>query len=202
MPSSNGHQLIEKHSRIKDEIASAGMLHNLDYKLPIIVRTDASTRGVGAVLCQRDGNRWKNVAFVSKRFTGAATRWSTIDQESFAIFFALKSWKTLLQGHKFIVETDHKNIVHIMGSTEGRLARWRLQLQELDFSVHHIPGKENTIADALSRCLVVVDKEEEIRKVHGSIIGHHGVSRTVKMLKENGTVWPKMRQDVVQFIRS
>jgi Fe-S cluster biogenesis protein NfuA len=76
-----------------------------------------------------------------------------------------------------------------------------LQLQELDFSVHHIPGKENTIADALSRCLVVIDKEEEIRKVHGSIIGHHGISRTIKLLKDNGKVWPKMRQDVVQFIR-
>ena len=76
----------EAFARIKDEIASAGMRHNLDYKLPIIVRTDASTRGVGAVLCQRDGNRWRNVALVSKRFTGTATRWSTIDQESFAIF--------------------------------------------------------------------------------------------------------------------
>ena len=142
----------EAFARIKEEIASAGMLHNLDYKLPIIVRTDASTRGVGAVLCQRDGNRWRNVAFVSKRFSGAATRWSTIDQESFAIFFALKSWKTLIQGHRFVVETDHKNIVHIMGSTEGRLTRWRLLLQELDFSVQDIPGRENKIADALSRC--------------------------------------------------
>jgi hypothetical protein len=71
--------------------------------------------------------------------------------------------KTLLQGHKFTVETDHKNIVHIMGSTEGRLARWRLLFQDLDFSVQHIPGGGNIIADALSRCLVAVDKEDEIR---------------------------------------
>ena len=73
----------------------------------------------------------------------------------------------MLQGHKFIVETDHKNIIHVMNAVEGRLARWRLMMQELDFTVQHIPGKENVIADALSRCCVIVEnKEEEIRKVH------------------------------------
>jgi hypothetical protein len=92
MQNLSGHQLIgDSIVKIKDEIANAGMLYTLYYGLPIIVRTDASTRGVGAVLCQLDGNRWKNVAFVSKRFSGAAPRRSTIDQESFAVFFALRS---------------------------------------------------------------------------------------------------------------
>jgi hypothetical protein len=67
-------------------------------------------------MTQMDGNREKNIAFVSKRFSGAAARWSTIDQESYTIFFALKSWKPFLEGHKFVVETGHKNIVHIMSS--------------------------------------------------------------------------------------
>ncbi len=53
-----------------------------------------------------------------------------------------------------------------MNSVEGRLARWRLMMQELDFTVQHIPGKENIIANSLSRCCVVVeDNEEEIKKV-------------------------------------
>mmetsp|Transcript_7130 Transcript_7130/g.7480 ORF Transcript_7130/g.7480 Transcript_7130/m.7480 type:complete len:1037 (-) Transcript_7130:831-3941(-) len=190
---------------IKDTIVNAGMLHTLNYDLPMIVRTDASNTGVGAVLFQKDGDKILNVAFVSKKFSRAATRWSTIEQEAFGIFFALKKWEYLLQGHKFIVETDHRNLQFIQNSNEGKIGRWRLFLQDLDFEVKHIPGKENLVADALSRCHVAVvdeNRKSAIEKVHSSVAGHTGISQTIKKLKALGQEWKGMRSDVVNFIKS
>jgi hypothetical protein len=71
-------------SAIKEEISSAGMLFALNYELPIYVRTDASKNGVGAVMYQIHEGTVRNISFISKRFSKAATRWSTLDQESFA----------------------------------------------------------------------------------------------------------------------
>jgi hypothetical protein len=43
----------------------------------------------------------------------AATRWSTIDQEAYGIVFAIKELKAYPRGHKFVVQTDHKNLTSI-----------------------------------------------------------------------------------------
>ncbi len=48
-----------------------------------------------------------------------------------------------------------------MKSSEGRLGRWTLFLQDLDFFVQHVKGKENVVADALSRCCILIENKQE-----------------------------------------
>ncbi|MFO0003049.1 MAG: Ty3/Gypsy family RNase HI domain-containing protein, partial [bacterium] len=139
---------------IKTAIAEAPMLHHIDYQYPIVVRTDASKLGVGGVLLQPVDGAERVVAFASKKFSDESTRWSTIDQEAYAIYFALQHWEGYLRGQQFVVQTDHKNLMYVMKSDTGRVARWRLFLQEFDFVIQHLEGKRNVVADALSRCLV------------------------------------------------
>ena len=102
---------------------------------------------------------------VAVKFSGAASRWSTIDQEAYAVFFALKHWEQLWRGHKFLVETDHRNLVYIQKSDVGRVARWRLALQEFDFVLR----QENVVADARSRCCLSMESRGLIEKVHNDI---------------------------------
>ena len=133
---------------IKDAVAKAPMLHHINYDLPIIIRSDASNVGVGAVLLQLSGNVEQFVAFASAKFSKAASRWATPDQEAYAFVFAIRNWEHYLRGHKFVVETDHRNLIYVLRSETGRIGRWRLFLQDFDFTVHHIPGVSNVIADS------------------------------------------------------
>lgn len=70
-----------------------------------------------------------------------------------AIIYCCTKFRQYLIGHKFIIQTDHHALTFIKQCklTSGRLTRWTLALQEFDFSIEHIPGKENIAADIITR---------------------------------------------------
>ena len=66
---------------------------------------------------------------------------------------ALKHWRHYLLGAPFQIKTDHKSLEYLQTQPHlsGRLVRWSQYLQEYDFSLQHIRGVDNIVADALSR---------------------------------------------------
>ena len=127
-----------------------------DYELEWTLRTDASELGVGAVLLQTKKEEGKPdvfqpIAFVAKKFSDAATRWSTIEQEAYGIYYAVKTLAYYLIGRSFIVETDHNNLLWMEASEVPKIVRWRIFLQSFNFKLRHIAGKVNIMADWLSR---------------------------------------------------
>jgi len=139
--------------RLKEEIANVGMLYGIEEEGELLVYTDASITGVGGILKQfrKSENREVPIIFISKKFSSVAARWSTIEQECYGIFYTLMKLKTFLLGRKFIVVTDHKNLLYLQNSNIPKLIRWRLCLLEFDFVIRHIAGEENIVADSLSR---------------------------------------------------
>jgi hypothetical protein len=114
-----------------------------------------------------------------------------------------------LQGHPFIIETDHRNLLYLEKATAPKLIRWRLRLQEFSFKVRHIAGVSNVDPDALSRChrleaadAVDLGVNAKIAMHHDALVGHFGVNRTVEMLQAAGHSWPSMREDVSAFVGS
>jgi hypothetical protein len=79
----------------------------------------------------------------------------THDLELAAIVHALKMWRHYLLGRKFVLMTDHCGLRYLFDQPKlnTRQARWMALLSEFDFEIKHIKGKENKVADALSRSM-------------------------------------------------
>ena len=149
-------------NKFKKVLMDATLLYFPDYSLPWIIRCDASDHAVGSVLYQEkpDGVH-QPIAFSSKRFSAPAKNWDTYKREAYAIYHAVSSFSYYLRGKDFIVESDHKNLQWIESSQSPIVVRWRTLLQSYDFLVRHIPGKENKVADWMSRMYRLQDPPEQ-----------------------------------------
>ena len=209
-------------NQIKGAIQQAPMLYFLDEVSPIVLCTDASDYGIGGylfqVVTQPDGStKEAPIAFVSKSLTASqAANWGVGEKECYAIWYALNKLQHLIRDTKFILRTDHRNLTFLNQNVDNRVRRWKMAIQEYDFQIEYIKGPDNVIADALSRQqppehsilanLVTVDKipdkyYAEIGRVHNSLVGHHGVDRTMKHLIRKDLHWPGMRKHVRWFIK-
>lgn len=109
---------------------------------------DASGTAISGILSQEG----KPVEFISRMLTKSERNYSTIQRECLAIVFACKKLRHYLLGQPFHLFTDHKPLIWLKTQKlEGMLGRWVLSLQDFDFTVHHISGVENILADAVSR---------------------------------------------------
>ena len=129
----------------------------LDYspnREPIWMMTDACTNGVGGVIAQ--GPDWKTAkvaAFYSAKLSAAQQNYPVHEQELLAGVETMLRHRDVLQGVHFIWVTDHESLKYLLTqkSLSGRQVRWLEKLSEFDFEIHHIPGTENLLPDALSR---------------------------------------------------
>jgi len=162
----------------KTRLQEAQAIFYPDYALPWILRTDASLHGVGAVLLQiyhatpESEPEYQPIAFVSQKFSEQATRWSTIEQECFGLYFGVKSFEYYLRCKPFILETDHNNLLWIEHSMIPKVIRWRVFLQSFTFQLRHIAGKLNTFADWLSRAHESVPPPPSTLAVQLTLLSH------------------------------
>ena len=178
----------------KVAIANSATLHFPDYSLPWIIRSDSSDHAVGAVLFQEFTDPsgtivHQPIAFASHKYSGAAVNWDTFKQEAYALYYAVTQFSYYLRGKHFVIETDHRNLVWIESSLVPIVVRWRVLLQSYVFDIKHIPGKENTVADWLSRMYPITSPlltalsaypslPDMFAAVHGNRSLHHGAKRT------------------------
>ncbi|GJR29896.1 putative reverse transcriptase domain-containing protein [Tanacetum coccineum] len=114
-----------------------------------VVFCDASRKGLGAVLMQRE----KFIAYASRQLKIHEKNYTTHDLELGAVVFALKMWRHYLYGTKCVVFTDHKSLRHILDQKElnMRQRRWLELLSVYDYEIRYHPGKANVVADSLSQ---------------------------------------------------
>nr|GEW91401.1 putative reverse transcriptase domain-containing protein [Tanacetum cinerariifolium] len=114
-----------------------------------VVYCDASHKGLGAVLMERE----KVIAFASRQLKVHEQNYTTHDLELGSVVFALNIWRHYLYGTKCTVFTDYKSLQHILDQKElnMRQRRWLELLSDYDCNIRYHMGKANVVADALSR---------------------------------------------------
>nr|GEU44468.1 putative reverse transcriptase domain-containing protein [Tanacetum cinerariifolium] len=135
-------RFIERFSKI----ASAPILALPKGSEDFVVYCDASIKGLGVVLMQRE----KVIAYGSRQLKVHEKKYTSHDLELGAVVFALKIWRHYLYGTKCTVFTDHKSLQHILDQKElnMRQRRWLELLSDYDCEIRYYSGKANVAADA------------------------------------------------------
>ena len=119
----------------------------------ISIVSDDSGLGIGGVLqVERDGE-WMAAAYYNRQTRGAETRYSATELEALALVETIVHFSYYLYGHEFHAYTDHHALLSLKHSERlnGRLKRLALKLQPWRVIIEYLPGKDNQLADALSR---------------------------------------------------
>jgi hypothetical protein len=120
-----------------------------NFSLPFTIETDASSKGIGAVL-QQQGHP---IAYVSKALGVKAQGLSTYEKECLAILMSIDHWRHYLQSSSFTILTDQKSLIHL---DDQRLStpiqhKALTKLMGLSYQIIYKKGVDNKVADALSR---------------------------------------------------
>ncbi|XP_055522539.1 uncharacterized protein K02A2.6-like [Wyeomyia smithii] len=142
----------------KKLLLSNNLLELYNPELPIVVICDASSNGVGAVLCHRVGEIEKPVFYVSSTLSASEKNYPNLHREALGIVFGLTKFFKYIYGKRFKVVTDNKPLASIFNFKKGipsltvtRLQKYVHMLSIFDFEIEYRPGSKISNADALSR---------------------------------------------------
>ena len=188
---------------LKKRLCSGLILHRVDPDKPFVLRVDASGYAVGATLEQlKEGGgrptaedviqkKTVPVAFMSRKLTEGQRKWTPRELETYAIILALQKWESWVGLQPVLVLTDHQSLeawaketLDTPSGPVGRRARWHQIFSKYDLTVGYIPGKENTIADILSRWAYPASQALRDISRHGSIKDKEEMEEIMKEERE------------------
>ncbi|GJX81244.1 putative reverse transcriptase domain-containing protein [Tanacetum coccineum] len=195
---------------IKQKLCSAPILALPEGSEDFVVYCDASHKGLGAVLMQRE----KVIAYASRQLKVYEKNYTTHDLELGSVVFALKIWRHYLYGTRCTMFTDHKSLQHILDQKElnMRQRRWLELLSDYDCDIRYHPGKANVVADALSRKERIEPLRELVALLWRFKIRDYARISQVKILYHSPLPkneyqdmkklywWPNMKADIATYV--
>jgi hypothetical protein len=138
---------------LKEKLISPPILSHFNPKIPIFLSCDASNFAVGATLEQQINDNLHPIGYFSAKMTSCERNYTIMEKELLAIVKAVKFFRPELYGNEFLIFTDNSAVASILNipMPQGRIARWILFLTEFKYSIQHRKGKDNIVADFLSR---------------------------------------------------
>uniref|UniRef100_A0A2N9FC87 RNA-directed DNA polymerase n=1 Tax=Fagus sylvatica TaxID=28930 RepID=A0A2N9FC87_FAGSY len=148
IPKWNG-AATDAFEKLKVAVSQPPVLALPDFNKSFVVECDASGYGIGAVLMQ-DG---RPIAYYSQGLKGKNLFLSTYEKELLALVLSVKKWRPYLLGKSFVIKTDQQSLKHLLEQRVGTpmQQKWITKLLGYPFVVEYKKGKENLVADALSR---------------------------------------------------
>ena len=138
----------------------ASILQYPNFDIPFTLYTDASKKGLEAVLSQKKQGKEYVIAYASRLTNKAEENYPITDLECLAIVWFIKHFYHYLS-RTFTIVTDHAMLKWLKTSKmpKGRHARWIMELQQHHFTIEHRAGKHNANADVLSH---MYDEDENL----------------------------------------
>ena len=142
----------------KHMLADVAMLVHPRPDAPTALTVDASEHAVGGVLEQFIDNAWKPLAFFSRQLRAPERKYSTFDRELLGLYLAIRHFRYFLEARPFVAYTDHKPLTFAFSKVSDpwspRQQRHLTAISEFTTDIRHVAGKDNSVADALSRSAV------------------------------------------------
>jgi len=190
----------ELKTRVNEDIA----IHLPDYSKEFVLSTDACNTGIGAILQQEFDGELKVINWASKKLTPAEAKFGITEKEFFAMAWGIEHFDYQLRGRKFKVRTDHTALLAmkekpIFGSL--RLERMRERLQEYDFSIEYVKGKELVEADVVSRIYAEPEKYSDYEKRNQNVLVDKTGKWYWRMEDETVKIFPELgeRESLVKI---
>nr|GEV11095.1 putative reverse transcriptase domain-containing protein [Tanacetum cinerariifolium] len=172
-----------------------------------VVYYDASHKGLGAVLMQRE----KVIAYASRRLKVHKRNYTTHDLELGTVVFALKIWRHYLYETRCTVFTDHKILQHDLDQKDLNIRQrhWLELLSDYDCDIRYHPGKANVVADALSHKELDVPswlpcygnlRSVIMHESHKSKYSLHPESKKMYQDVKKLYWWPNMKADIATYV--
>nr|VZI27511.1 unnamed protein product [Spirometra erinaceieuropaei] len=152
-------EAVRSFNDVKAALVDAKLLAHPRSDAQLTLMTDTSSTAVGASLQQTVRGVLQPLAFFSKKLSPAETRYSVFGRELLAVYLYIRHFRHILEGREFVVLTDHKPLVFALRASPDRYSPH--EIRHLDFisqfscDIQHVHGKENVVADALSRIEMV-----------------------------------------------
>ena len=148
---------VQAWEDLRAALADTPVLAHPRFDRPFYIHCDTSTVALGGALLQKsDEGEFQVVAYLSKSLSAAQRNYSIHEVEALSVLYALETWHTYLFGQaKVDVFCDSQAVCWLFkpnSKYEGRCMRWALRASRWPVHLHHVKGKNNHIADALSRC--------------------------------------------------
>lgn len=145
----------EAFTKLKDRLAKAPVLMHFSEELLLKLDTDASNYGVGAVISHILPNgEERPIAFASRTLGKSERNYAQIEKEALSIVFGIKKFHQYLYGRKFLLVTDHKPLISLLGPKSGiptlaaaRMQRWALLLSAYQYDIEYRSTTKHANAD-------------------------------------------------------
>lgn len=167
----------QRFEKCKEILTRDPVLIHPDFSKEFILTTDASDFAIGAVLSQGPIGKDRPIAYASRTLNRTEENYSTTEKEFLAMYWAVKHFEHYLWGRKFKLVTDHQPLTYSLSNTNKRIFRGKLELESYDYELIYKPGKNNVVADALSRIKIEdinineqdnVETESDLDTVHSA----------------------------------
>ena len=157
---------LEAFHELKTALTEAPVLAYADFTQPFLLETDASSKGLGAVLSQKkEDGRFHPVAYGSRSLAKEERNYHSTKLEFLALYWAItQHFKDYLWGREFTVRTDNNPLTYIMssGHLDATRHRWVGNLASYTFDIEYQKGKNNVVADTLSRYVSMEDADVKL----------------------------------------
>jgi hypothetical protein len=110
----------EAFDKLKQKLVTAPILEYPDYEKPFILFTDASGKGLGAVLSQKHDDKEVVIAYASQGLNKAEQNYPITEQEALAVIWAIEHFYKYLIWRRFTVITDHSALITLMKTQEPK----------------------------------------------------------------------------------